>query len=206
MVDAARSIECVAMREQFRVTDVIIEDGAIAGIRGEDSIRLAHIFRAPLVIGADGLRSTFAKLGSEKIGAFERKDVECARAYYYAYFEGVPRAKLDDVLITEFETSPGTASLACRCNDDLVVAAVAFDAREMRDFRTDLDGEFPGYIGESSTLGEHPRGCAYGGENSFLGPVAQHLARSGLRRRNPARRCGTACRSSFRPGTFVRAH
>ena len=63
-------------------------------------------FRAPLVIGADGLRSTFAKLASEKIGAFERKDVKCARAYYYAYFEDVPRAKLDDALITEFETSP----------------------------------------------------------------------------------------------------
>ncbi len=153
MVDAARSIECVAMREQFRVTDVIIEDGAIAGIRGEDSSG-AHIFHAPLVIGADGLRSTFAKLGSEKIGAFERKDVKCARAYYYAYFEGVPRAKLDDVLITEFETSPGTASLACRCNDDLVVAAVAFDAREMRDFRTDLTANFLGYLGESSTLGK----------------------------------------------------
>ena len=44
MVDAARSIECVAMREKFRVTDVIIEDGAIAGIRGEDSSG-AHVFR-----------------------------------------------------------------------------------------------------------------------------------------------------------------
>src|SRR5208282_4777741 len=32
MVDAARSIECVAMRERFRVTDVVVEDGAIAGI------------------------------------------------------------------------------------------------------------------------------------------------------------------------------
>jgi flavin-dependent dehydrogenase len=153
MVDAARSIECVAMREQFRVTGVIIEDGAIAGIRGEDASG-AHIFRAPLVIGADGLRSTFAKLAAENLGAFERKNVQCARAYYYAYFEGVPRAKLDDVLITEFETSPGTASLACRCNDDLVVAAVAFDAREMRDFRTDLTANFRSYIGETSQLGQ----------------------------------------------------
>jgi flavin-dependent dehydrogenase len=153
MVDAARSIECVAMRERFRVTDLIVEDGAIAGIRGEDS-SAAHAFRAPLVIGADGLRSTFAKLATEKIGAFERKDVKCARAYYYAYFEGVPRAKLDDALITEFEASPGTASLACRCNGDLVVAAVAFDAAEMRDFRADLSSNFMSYIGESSALGK----------------------------------------------------
>jgi menaquinone-9 beta-reductase len=153
MIDAARAIECVAMRENFRVTDLIIEGGAIAGIRGEDSSG-AHEFRAPLVIGADGLRSTIAKLASEKIGAFERKDVKCARAYYYAYFEGVTRAKLDDTLITEFETSPGTATLACRCNDGLVVAAVAFDANEMGDFRTDLTANFMGYIGASSTLGK----------------------------------------------------
>lgn len=153
MVDATRSIECVAMREQFRVTDIVIEDGAIAGIRGEDSSG-THVFRAPLVIGADGLRSSFAKIASEKIGAFERKDVKCARAYYYAYFEGVPRAKLEDALITEFGANPGTASLACRCNDDLVVAAVAFDAREMRDFRTDLSSNFLSYIGASSILGK----------------------------------------------------
>jgi flavin-dependent dehydrogenase len=153
MVDAARSIECVAMRERFRLTDVVIEEGALVGIRGEDSAG-SHTFRAPLVIGADGLRSPLAKLVSEKIGAFERKDVPCARAYYYAYFEGVPRAKLDDALITEFEASPGAASLACRCNDDLVVAAVAFDAREMRDFRTDLAANFMSYIGESSMLGQ----------------------------------------------------
>ncbi len=153
LIDAARSIECVAMREQFRVIDVIIEDGAVAGIRGEDSTG-AHSFRAPLVIGADGLRSTFAKLAAERIGAFERKDVQCARAYYYAYFEDVPRAKLDDALITEFETSPGIASLACRCNDDLVVAAVAFDAREMHDFRSDLAANFMRYIGASSELGK----------------------------------------------------
>ena len=153
MVDAARAIECVALRENFRVTDLIIEDGAIAGIRGEDASG-AHEFRAPLVLGADGLRSTIAKLALEKIGAFERKDAKCARAYYYAYFEGVPRAKLDDTLITEFEASPGTATLACRCNDGLVVAAVAFDANRMHDFRTDPAANFMGYLGASSALGK----------------------------------------------------
>ena len=153
MVEAARSIECVAMREQFRVTDLIVEDGAIAGIRGEDSSGAHDVSRAA------GRRRRwtsqhFAKIASEKIGAFERKDVKCARAYYYAYFEDVPRAKLDDALITEFEPSPGHRNLACRCNDGLVVAAIAFDANEMRDFRSDLASNFMRYIGESSVMGE----------------------------------------------------
>jgi len=152
MVDAARAIECIAMHEKFRVTDLVIEDGAIVGVRGEDASGM-HEFRAPLVIGADGLRSNIAKLGAEA-GAFRRKDVKCARTYYYAYFENVPRAKLDDTLIAEFEASPGTAGLACRCNNGLVVAGVAFDANEMHDFRADLSSNFMSYIGASSTLGK----------------------------------------------------
>ena len=152
-VDAARTLNGVTLRENFRVTDIVIERGAIAGIRGEDGSG-THEFRAPLVIGADGLRSTIARLAAEKIGAFKREDIPCARAYYYAYFAEVSRAQLDDALITEFEPSPGTASLACRCNDGLVVAAVAFDAREMRDFRTDLSANFARYIGASSAMGK----------------------------------------------------
>ena len=83
-----RAASSASRSRAFRLTDIVIEDGAVAGIRGEDDSGL-HAFRAPLVIGADGMRSTFAKIAAEKIGAFERKDVKCARAYYYAYFEGV---------------------------------------------------------------------------------------------------------------------
>jgi flavin-dependent dehydrogenase len=152
MLDAARSIECVATREKFRVTDLVFEGNAVAGIRGEDASG-AQEFRAPLVIGADGLRSSFARIAAGKIGAFERKDVPCARAYYYAYFADVSRAKLDDTLIAEFEARPGNAGIACRCNDGLVVAAVAFDANEMRDFRIDLAANFMNYLGASSVIG-----------------------------------------------------
>ena len=153
MLDAARSIECVAMREKFRLTDLLIEKDAVVGICGEDASG-THEFRAPLVVGADGLRSTVARIAAEKIDAFARNDVPCARAYYYAYFADVPRAKLEDTLIAEFEATPGTDGIACRCNDGLVVAAVAFDANQMRDFRTDLASNFMSYLGESSAIGQ----------------------------------------------------
>lgn len=153
MLDAARSLECVAAREQFRVTDLIVEDDAIAGIRGEDSSG-AHEFRAPLVVGADGIRGCVAKIAAERIGAFPRRDVPCARAYYYAYYEGVPAASLGDELVTEFESLPGRASLVCRCEDGLVVAATAFDAAEMRDFRADLGANFARYLSESLVVGD----------------------------------------------------
>ena len=153
MLDVARSLECVAVREQFRVSGLIVEDGAIAGIRGEDSSG-AHEFRAPLLIGADGIRGSVAKIASERIGAFARRDVPCARAYYYAYYEGVPAVRLGDELVTEFESRPGRASLICRCEDGLVVAATAFDAAELRDFRADLDANFARYISESLVVGD----------------------------------------------------
>ena len=106
MIDAARSFEGVTFRERFRLTDLLIEDGAIVGIRGEDASGV-HEFRATLTIGADGMRSSVAQIASERIDAFKRVDVPCARAYYYAYFEGVARKNLGDDLIAEFESAPG---------------------------------------------------------------------------------------------------
>jgi menaquinone-9 beta-reductase len=153
MIDAARSIESVVVRERFRVTDLITSDRAIVGIRGEDATGV-HEFHAPLTIGADGLRSSIARLAEERLGAFKRTDVPCKRAYYYAYYDGVARARLGDELLTEFESEPGEASLVCRCEDGRTVAAVAFDAEEMHPFRTDLTGNFGAHIDKSFLVGK----------------------------------------------------
>src|SRR5271156_1902926 len=61
MIDAARGFESVDFRERFRLTDLLIDDGAIVGIRGEDA-HGAHEFHAPLTIGADGMRSSVARI------------------------------------------------------------------------------------------------------------------------------------------------
>ena len=150
MIDLARSFESVSIRENFRVTALAIEDGAVAGVRDENGIE----FHAPLVIGADGMRSTVARIAEERIGAFRRSDVPCARAYYYAYFEGVSPDRLGDDLITEFEASPGSGNLVCRCEDGRVVAAAAFDANEMRSFRTDLAANLGHHLAASLAVGE----------------------------------------------------
>src|SRR5271157_3651884 len=85
MVESARAVESVTVLEGFRVTDLITEDGAVRGVRGADKSGI-HEFRAPLTIGADGMRSTVARIASERLGAFAQVEVPCARAYYYAYF------------------------------------------------------------------------------------------------------------------------
>jgi flavin-dependent dehydrogenase len=152
MIDGARSFEGVTFRERFRLVDLLIEDGVVVGIRGEDASGI-HEFRAPLTIGADGMRSSVAQIASERVGAFKRVDVPCARAYYYAYFEGVSRKNLDDELVTEFESAPGAGNLLCRCESGFTVAATAFDAAEMQTFRTDLASNLRNYLNRSFAVG-----------------------------------------------------
>ena len=178
MIDAARSFESVAFRERLRLTDLIIEDGAVLGIRGEDASGV-HEFRAPLTIGADGMRSSVAQIASERIDAFKRVDVPCARAYYYAYFEGVARKQLGDEVVTEFESAPGAGNLVCRCENGLTVAATAFDAAEMQTFRTDLASNLRRYLNRSYEVGKMLEGATIAGKvfssgllnNTYRDPV-----------------------------------
>ena len=178
MIDAARSFEGVTFRERFRLVDLLIEDSAVVGIRGEDASGV-HEYRAPLTIGADGMRSTVAQIGSARIDAFNRVDVPCARAYYYAYFEGVSRKSLGDEVVTEFESAPGAGNLVCRCENGLTVAATAFDAAEMQTFRTDLASNLRRYLNRSFEVRKMLEGATMVGKvfssgllnNTYRNPV-----------------------------------
>jgi flavin-dependent dehydrogenase len=178
MIDAARSFEGVTFRERFRLTDLLIEEDAIVGIRGEDASGV-HEFRATLTIGADGMRSSVAQIASERIDAFPRVDVPCARAYYYAYFEGVSPKNLGDDLVAEFESATGAGNLVCRCQNGLTVAATAFDASEMQTFRTDLASNLRGYLNRSFAVGKMLEGATMVGRvfssgilnNTYRNPV-----------------------------------
>jgi flavin-dependent dehydrogenase len=179
MIDAARSFEGVVFREGFRVTDLVIENEAVLGIRGED-VSGVHEFRATLTIGADGMRSAVAQIASERIDAFKRVDVPCARAYYYAYFEGVSLKNLGDELVAEFESAPGAGNLVCRCENGLTVAATAFDAAEMQTFRTDLASNLRHHLNRSFAVGKILEGATIAGKvfssgllnNTYRDPVA----------------------------------
>ena len=178
MIEAARSFDNVTFRERFRVTDLVIENEAVLGIRGEDASGV-HEFRATLTIGADGMRSSVAQIASDRIDAFKRVDVPCARSYYYAYFEGVSRKNLGDELVAEFESAPGAGNLVCRCENGLTVAATAFDAAEMQTFRTDLASNLRHHLNRSFAVGKILDGATIAGKvfssgllnNTYRDPV-----------------------------------
>ena len=140
------------VRERFRLTDLVIEEGAVVGIRGEDETG-RHEFHAALVVGADGMRSTVAKIAEARLGAFAQTEVPCARAYYYAYYEDVSAARFGDDLVTELDAGPGQGAILCRCESGRVVAAVAFDAAAMGSFRTDLEANLKREFARSFAVG-----------------------------------------------------
>jgi 2-polyprenyl-6-methoxyphenol hydroxylase-like FAD-dependent oxidoreductase len=71
----------VDVRTGTSVTDLIESDGRVAGVE-----TTAGALRAPLVVGADGARSTVARL----VGATEYKQTAARRIFTWSYYEGVP--------------------------------------------------------------------------------------------------------------------
>jgi flavin-dependent dehydrogenase len=150
MVDMARSFDNVTVLEGYRVTGVLTDGAAVVGVRGPTD-EGARELRAPLTIGADGMRSTVAQAASEKIpGAFARNDVPCARAYYYAYYDGADLAVLGDSLLAENDAAQaGDFHIACRCERGRVVVGMGFDPAGLDRFRSELPASFERRVRDS---------------------------------------------------------
>ncbi|MEV5650860.1 FAD-dependent monooxygenase [Nocardia sp. NPDC052254] len=82
LVDTARAAGATVY-ESSRVIELIREGGRIAGVRAVDRAGTAHEVRARLVVGADGRRSTVARL----IGVADPyRATPSGRACYFAYW------------------------------------------------------------------------------------------------------------------------
>jgi flavin-dependent dehydrogenase len=73
------------LRERFRVSSVVVEDGQVVGIRGTTGTQDV-VERARIVVGADGRYSTIAR----EVGARDHDQVPMQGGGVYAYFEQVP--------------------------------------------------------------------------------------------------------------------
>lgn len=81
--------------EGFTVSDRVFSEGRVVGIRGSERDRPEMEFRASLVVGADGHRSTVAR----KTNAEPYKVRPAAGVNYYAYYSGLdagPHHKVSD--------------------------------------------------------------------------------------------------------------
>ncbi len=115
---------CAAGAElrQGSVTDLLIEDGRVTGVRYADAAGAPVEAKARIVIGADGANSTVARLA----GAAAYNERPQLAGNIYAYFRGL---KLDGL---EFIARPGRMFYAWRTNEDLCVAGVCCRHEDFR--------------------------------------------------------------------------
>jgi 2-polyprenyl-6-methoxyphenol hydroxylase-like FAD-dependent oxidoreductase len=130
LVDAAREAGA-EIREGVTVDSLLIEDGAVVGIRarkGGESFEE----RAKVVIGADGRESFVAR----SVAADEYNPGGGTTAGYYTYFKNWPHNG------PELHLGGGAAHFLFPTNNGEVCVAIEFLADRFKTFREDVDGNF----------------------------------------------------------------
>lgn len=136
------------LREDFSVEDVLTDGARVTGVRGRDRRGSTATVRAPIVIGADGLRSTVAR--AVKAAAYKsRPSYTCA---YYSYWSGVP------VEGAEVYLRPRRVVGAWPTNDGLTVIYVAAPLGEFGEFRAAVETNYLKTISQLPSLDARVRG------------------------------------------------
>jgi len=135
LVASAREAGAV-VREGARVTALLSDDGRVGGVRWRDRDNHERELHAPLVIGADGRRSTVARL----VGA-DRPQRACAsgRACFYAYWAD----ERPEWRTTAAQWREGAElGTAFPCDDGLLLVLLQPPVARVGEFRADLAGAY----------------------------------------------------------------
>jgi 2-polyprenyl-6-methoxyphenol hydroxylase-like FAD-dependent oxidoreductase len=132
LVDAAAEAGA-EVREGFTVSDIVIEDGRVTGVRGHTQGGSTVTERARVVIGADGLHSLIAR----SVRPEQYRDKPRLLAGYYTYWSGLP-------MHGRFEAyfRPDRAFAAWPTNDDLTVVIGGWPFAEFEANKTDIEGNY----------------------------------------------------------------
>jgi 2-polyprenyl-6-methoxyphenol hydroxylase-like FAD-dependent oxidoreductase len=131
LVEAA-AVAGVEVRQGVTVDELIVEDGTVRGIRGRSGGR-SLTARAPIVVGADGVRSFVA----DAVGAERYVEVPPLAVLYYGYWSGLP-IEGEFSLFTRGRRGFGHISTA----DGLTIVAVAWPMDEFEANRHDVVGNY----------------------------------------------------------------
>jgi len=141
------------VREGVRVTDLLREGGRVCGVRFRDSEGRAGELRAPLVIGADGRRSTVAGL----VGAVAPRRLRASgRACFFAYWRDARRSWRQ---IAAQWREGGELGTAFPCDDGLVLVLLQTPAARAAEFRADLQGTYERTVAAIPGLHRRLEGC-----------------------------------------------
>jgi flavin-dependent dehydrogenase len=127
------------------VVDGLLSNGEqVTGIRGRAAGGAAIAERARIVIGADGKRSTIARL----VGAPSYMEQPSLTCWYMAYWGNFPCAGL------EMHWRPRRLVFVFPTHDQLTQVAVAWPRREFPRFRADIARNYRATLGQMPALAE----------------------------------------------------
>ena len=147
LVDAAAEAG-VEVREGFRVDEIVVEDGAVTGIRGHDRSGKTVTEKARVTIGADGRHSMLA--GAVSVEQYNEKPAVLMS--YYSYFSGLP---MDGRFETYIRPERGMA--AWPTNDDLTLVIAGWPNTEAKENKKDLEGNFYESISRAESFADRLR-------------------------------------------------
>lgn len=151
LVETARAAGA-EVRERCRVTELLWTGDRVAGVAYEAADRRRRELRAPLVAGADGRRSTVARLA----GAAGRRSHPNGRACYFAYLED----DREDLRHVAAQWRDGAElGTAFPCDDGLVLCLLMPPVARAGDFRGALEPEWDRTAAAIDGLGERLAGC-----------------------------------------------
>lgn len=141
------------VRERTKVTGLLHDGGRVAGVRATGPDGVDRALWAPLVVGADGRRSTVANL----LGVDEPyRTIQNRRACVFAYWQD-PRAEWRSIAAQWREADQlGTAF---PCDGGLVLVLLMPPVEEGPAYRADLEGEYLRGIDKIPALRERLQGC-----------------------------------------------
>lgn len=156
LVDAA--VEAGAeFRERFPLRELLWEDGRVVGVRAGPRGREVEE-RAGIVIGADGMHSTVARL----VAAPEYDARPSLTFGYYAYWSGIP-----DTGMHIYFNSDATGILVFPTNFGQTCIGVGGMSAGFKDFRRDIEGNYLAVTDRIPGLCEQVRGATR--ESRFQG-------------------------------------
>lgn len=135
LVETARAAGA-DVREATSVIDLVWRDGRVAGVRWKARDDSAGEIRAPLVVGADGRRSTVARLAGATSPYRENAN---GRACVYAYVEERRPERRHVAAQWRAGAELGTAF---PCDGGLILVLLMPPVQRAAGFRADLAGEF----------------------------------------------------------------
>ena len=137
----------VEVREAFSVDDVLIEDGAVIGIRGKQDGGTTVTEHARVVIGADGRNSSVVKA----VRPEQYSEKPALSPAFYSYWSGVGSSGF------EVAVRDRCGMAAFPTHDDLTLIIVGLPEEDFNAARNDVEGTFLRALDQAPALGDRVR-------------------------------------------------